>query len=729
MRKFIKPTFILLIILTVFVFTKTNLLQGTLYKVQTFFAGNKKIVNQAEAACTAPAADVMLVADYSPSTYPDYPEIKDAMKKFIDVIQFINGTNGGTSRIGFIGFTAPNLKENYLFPLTNNFNTGAGTLKSFIDTSQPKTRGSGNFSCLQCGEDLAAQQLLLASRPNVPMSIVFLSDGAANERNRKNGKYDSSYVCNTGSDADAAICAAKWWYQGSPYATGYGLRIKTYTIYSLQMPYLKEDVMKAIANAGGPSGVTRYYKGVNLGDLAQIYNDVAKPIVGGSGCNISPTPTLGPTVTPTPNPTLTPTPTITPTPVPSTYSINGDVFIDQNKNKVKDAGEANYTGRSIIRYSGGPGGSVSGAVQTDTGVYSIKNLLGGTYTISYAPIATGYSIVWPLNGPPPSFTVSVGSCSVPPPNDSTGGVCFGQSIVNLRFPIIGSPWIQAFDFDVRFDNGITDKIPVSPVFSFTKYLSAITAGGSTPGIVFPGDGSTDFGNGQASSTNWVAGGTIYPEVFTAPSTGIQTSYSYLLNSASNTSTPITDLATVCASGAISNCTLPANLPQGVYQANGDLALNAYSFPSNNDYVFLINGNLTLKPSGLATSIQVPTGSTALFSASGDIIVDKNIRATNNTQFLASPGQLQGMYIAGGKFTIQGNNDCSVGKDIMLNVDGNIVVNANGGDGNVNKLINNRDLCEDNATTPSLTVVPRLDFILNSPPIIMRQNNILREVAP
>ena len=120
-----------------------------------------------------------------------------------------------------------------------------------------------------------------------------------------------------------------------------------------------------------------------------------------------------PTATPMPTPTPTPNPTPTPTPV--TYSISGNVFNDLNKNGLKESGESNYSGTPTITAS-------RGIVTTQAnGSYTISNLTAGTVTVSYNALPTGYSLTYPLNGPPPSYQVTVGpSCTV---NGAVGAGC------------------------------------------------------------------------------------------------------------------------------------------------------------------------------------------------------------------------------------------------------------------------------------------------------------------
>lgn len=275
--------------------------------------------------------------------------------------------------------------------------------------------------------------------------------------------------------------------------------------------------------------------------------------------------------------------------------------------------------------------------------------------------------------------------------------------------------MQSYNGSIRSENGITNNLPAG------QYASAIDAAiGSTPGIIYTGASSSNFGSGSSSSTGWVVGGGSYPEEFNfPPGNRLRTSYNYLLDNKNRGQLPSTDLNTICA-GGIANCTLPANLPNGIYEANGNLFLNSYTFPAGRDYIFLISQ--TLRVNG---PLVVPNGSSALFSSGVDIVVNRSVGAASNS--LPRPaGQIQGFFSAERNFIMDGINNCSLGTDRMLNIDGAIITNAAGTGGSV---INQRNLCGSNGTAPAYTVAPRLDFILNAPSFIRHQTTISKEVAP
>lgn len=301
---------------------------------------------------------------------------------------------------------------------------------------------------------------------------------------------------------------------------------------------------------------------------------------------------------------------------------------------------------------------------------------------------------------------------------SSCGVTDGQII---NFPINQT--------NVRYVRLLTSASDANVAWNkISIYGSAPGTQTTTPGIIFSGDGSAAFGQGAASTMNWAVGGLTYPEVFkTYRPTASQTqnaksvtSYQYVLNKAHTAQVTINDMSKLSGCSSLSNCSIPVNLPNGVYQANGNLTLNGYTFPAGKNYVFLINGDLTIMG-----SIIVSNGATAFFTSSHDIIVDKSVGTATNL-FPLPAGQLQGIFSADRDFRIMGNNDCLVGKDKMINVEGAIVTNALGLGGNFRA---QRDLCGDNPRYPYFTIRPRLDMLLNLPEMLMQRTTTFREDAP
>jgi hypothetical protein len=403
------------------------------------------------------------------------------------------------------------------------------------------------------------------------------------------------------------------------------------------------------------------------------------------------------------------------------FTLSGNVFLDLNDNNIKDAGESNYAASPQITVGSKPARTIDPIVTNNPdGSYKIIGLVSGTYTIQYNGLPTGYFMNNPRNGPPPTFSASVGTACAPATPGNIG-YCFDQNLINVDFAIKpATPWIQAYGLDVRFDTGLSNPIPPAPNAACGS-VTSIPASSTTPGVLFSGDSTANFGRGQASSTNWVVGGTTYGELFTpATSNVIDTAYGFMTASMKQSNITPINLASVCT---LNNCTLPANLANGVYTASGDVTLNSYTFPANKNFVFLINGNLTING-----AIHVPTTATATFSTSGNITVAASVgRAAACPAPATGSGDVEGMYSADKNVILQGNHDCTNNvADKQLNMQGSIVVNAgqNGG-----TFQNNRDLCTGNLSFPTFTIKERPDFILNAPDFIKTQSLLWQEVAP
>jgi len=380
------------------------------------------------------------------------------------------------------------------------------------------------------------------------------------------------------------------------------------------------------------------------------------------------------------------------------YTISGNVFVDANKNGLIDAGEANYAAKPTITTTNGT------ITANANGSYTITNIPAGAVTVSYSSLPNNYLMTSPVNGPPPSYTVTVGNACTA--NGAIGAACNGGNITNLNFGITDFyPWWQISCSDVR-ENPIADKLPAGA----TALVSNATCS-NLPGLPFTGNLNASFGQGQDSATNQIVGGASYPEVYSPTSNVLATSYASLLAKAQNAGITPTSLASVCT---ITNCSLPANLAHGIYLANGDVTLNAFTFPANANYVILINGNLTING-----AITVPVGSTALFATAGNISVAPTVGSTA----AVTTSTLAGWYVAGQSFILPTQGNCT---DLRLNIAGSVVVDAQGGGGT---LQNNRDLCGNDATDPTISFLQRLDFILNAPQFLEQQQTISHEVAP
>ncbi|HYK08437.1 MAG TPA: hypothetical protein VEW42_02995, partial [Candidatus Eisenbacteria bacterium] len=243
------------------------------------------------------------------------------------------------------------------------------------------------------------------------------------------------------------------------------------------------------------------------------------------------------------------------------------------------------------------------------------------------------------------------------------------------------------------------------------YNSITNADCSTgAGIMFSCNGSPDFGLGSANSNNWQAGGVpaADQECFSGAGLNvIRTSYDYLTTTMRESGITPIDMTTVCGAGGLSNCTLSPGIAKGVYLAEGDVNLNAFTFPVDalhpQSFVFLIHGDLRIQG-----NILVPAGSVAAFSTSGNIYVDKSVGnlVTNTSDAANNNPNVEGLYSADANFIVEsygsGTNLCNADGtpfDKRLVVVGSIITNAAKAGGSYQ---NNRDLCLYDLECPSVS---------------------------
>lgn len=457
---------------------------------------------------------------------------------------------------------------------------------------------------------------------------------------------------------------------------------------------------KVFAQTACPSGQNDPYR-VCVGTTTSSGTvETCGSSVAGSGCGVDQCQTpadCAATLCPVNNP-----------PPPTTYSTSGSIFVDTNKNGIKDTGESNYMGTSTITDNG-----INVAVTN--GSYTSSGQGAGQHTIAYTSLPQGYTMTKPINGPPASYTVAVGTACDP---DGSSGVCASGSLSSVDFGITNqNPWIQSSGSDIRIDSGINNNIPANASAQCGGPYMSLPGNGGQPGVIYSGNNNASFGGGQASSTNWVVSspdGLAYRPP--TPNT-IRTSYNYLLANANQQGLTQADLTPQC-SGGLTNCALNQNLPSGFYLSNGDLTLSGnYTFPQGKNFIILVHGNLRING-----QIHVPQGSTAIFSTSGNITVDPSVGEASNT---SSNPDIEGIFSSDQNFIIAGINSCSIGPDKRLNISGNVIANASYSAGS---FINNRDLCLGNIC-PAIFISPRLDMVLNLPAIIKAPNYIWQEVAP
>jgi hypothetical protein len=269
---------------------------------------------------------------------------------------------------------------------------------------------------------------------------------------------------------------------------------------------------------------------------------------------------------------------------------------------------------------------------------------------------------------------------------------------------------------MRVDRGFQSRIPASA--SGGPYASLPGAGG-TPGLIFTGDATANFGSGSPSQNpyGWLVGGTTFPNLYAPVRQGgiVKTSYIFLQSKARQGNITPADILPYCLNG-LSNCTLQ-NPPSGIYISNGNLTLNSYTVPAGTNIVILVSGNLRIQG-----RITVPVGSTATFSAANDIMIDRSVgEAASSTS-----SSIEGVYSADRNFTVEGINNCDSSADLRFNVGGYVVANAalSGG-----TFTNFRNLCTDNRFYPSVYFKERVDFVLNTPEFLKQPNFTYQEIAP
>lgn len=404
------------------------------------------------------------------------------------------------------------------------------------------------------------------------------------------------------------------------------------------------------------------------------------------------------------------------------YQISGNIFNDKNLDTQYNGSDTLFTSGSTISITG----PINMSVNAANGVYTTGQvLLPGTYTVTYntsaTPLPAGYDFQTSN-----TFQVVLGynpKCSPGGSPDATcgapnngSGVNTG-SINNLNFGVTNEhSHHTAVCLDIRVDNNggtVTNQLPPAGTTCGGMNASeAVINNGSCStgsGIVFSCNGTFDFGLGSADANDWTVGGPSQDaDCYLGGGLDvIPTSYEFLTTTARESNITPTNLDNLTNSNpstscTVTNCSLPADLPKGIYQVNGNLTLNAadYTFPAPPDpstvsyaYIILVNGDLHING-----NIYVPRGSVVVFSVSGNIYVDKsvgNVVSDPNNTSVNNPN-LEGVYSSDKSFIVEsygsGTAICNLDGtplDKRLVVLGVIVTNAAKAGGS---FTNNRDLC-------------------------------------
>lgn len=474
------------------------------------------------------------------------------------------------------------------------------------------------------------------------------------------------------------------------------------------------------------------------------------------------------------------------------YTISGIIYndlnlsnyfteFDQNNNRVDEpitTGTVTATGPKNATVSVDNNGSYK-----FTG--SSNGLIRGTYTLSYNPAGTTQRYVYPPNYQTQIVVGKPGISSIAACNAAYNGnvnhnydttqidaspgchrdndnitrcdsVCDANGNItsasfsdgrDLNFGINDTEAsYQTVCLDMRV-TGLTDHLPATGtcggVSNTFASLTDGTACPDSPGIAFCQNGTCDFGNGQASMYDWQVGSPSYPEVFQPVNACvIRTSVPFLNDTISQNGITTTDLTSICPQ--LSNCTLPANLPNGIYTANGDVTLygnvtfnglSSYVFPTNSRVAFIINGNLTIMG-----NIIVPVGAVAAFSAADNIYIDKSVGVSSSSISCDPQTQIgcnvEGLYSAGQSIIIQSArtspteacNFDGTSQDLRINLAGSFV---SGADCASDILTNQRDLCKDDTICPVQTITDRGDILLNAYTFnfLLHKNSSWKEITP
>lgn len=393
---------------------------------------------------------------------------------------------------------------------------------------------------------------------------------------------------------------------------------------------------------------------------------------------------------------------------PAAGSISGCVFIDSGTIGTKEAGET-YPGNPSLNLTPNP--ADANISYTGNGCYQITNLPPGQYTLRHN-IATGDLPTVPAQS---TYNLNLSTCSVAPTNGLPAPACANGRVTNANFGVNrASPWLQTMDYNIRNDNGFTNRIPTNTA---CQGVTIRNGSSGTAGVVFSGPSAPIFNNGKASDANWQISGasTIY-----SVAGALKTSHASILNTLASNQQETTSLP--CSSGI--TCTIDNTTLQSLpYRFSGsELVLGNVTIT---DKKILIIADNAVRITG---RIQVTPGAFFMIVAHGNITVANTVGAGASLSCAGQAGvvpQIQGNFSTDGSFIISGGASCPTA-DQQLNIAGSIITNAARGGGTIT---NNRTLCGNNISYPTFTIQPRLDFALSAPSYMLRQSTNWQEVAP
>ncbi|MDE2590183.1 MAG: hypothetical protein KGL95_11050 [Patescibacteria group bacterium] len=398
------------------------------------------------------------------------------------------------------------------------------------------------------------------------------------------------------------------------------------------------------------------------------------------------------------------------------------------------------------------GGTSVGTI-TQAAYQAGVQVVSGTYSVSYSASNGYYFTASKVPGKSlPPYSISVGqstyvdgngykfTCTAPAAG-TTDASCSSNNIINMNFAVSNlASWYQGWCTDMRLEAPAMDvTVPNtgsctdsgSGVSTSNAYAIVCLNNNPGTGVYYSGPNSPTFGynNGQASSPNYLVGGTTYPESFTPVSGVNRASYTYLYNTISATGTKTNDITPYCGGGGTGACNIDPTTPDGVYLINGNLTLDSGTpgvpvkipdQPNNKSYVFLISGTLTIN-----SDVQVPTDTSVVFASKGDIYVAGSVGVSTYSD--PTPN-IEGFYSTEGDFWILSNNKtgypCGAGGtplDERLNISGGVIVGGT--------LQNQRELCKYDAQCPVTTYSTNYDYLLYAPAFVKHKDQLWQEQAP
>ncbi|KKR15661.1 MAG: Fibronectin type III domain protein [Candidatus Levybacteria bacterium GW2011_GWA1_39_32] len=401
-------------------------------------------------------------------------------------------------------------------------------------------------------------------------------------------------------------------------------------------------------------------------------------------------------------------------PATATYTVTGNVFVDDNQDGDKDTGENNYTETSVAVLATSSTGNTYNATVSG-GAYTISSLPSGTYGGNSYP---GVSL----------------PCNVQADTGDSIATCTGsQGVQDLNFGINNSrSCIQAAGGSIRMDSGYDCELPPDPPGGCDTSSPVISTPTSDAGVVYSGDNPSNFGSSATLNPNILnvdrlSSGEPFAPVI--PRT-IRTRYGYILanvRQAKLEEKSLTSPVNYCgAGGTTANCNLSSSIPEGVYVVNGPLNITGsgrFTFSDGtasniNNYVILASGEITI-----GKEIWVGNNSNALFASGADIRVLPNVGESDPE---SSTANLKGFYSADRNFIIESYKNCPAQDDKRLNIEGSIIANGGLSGGGV---ILDRSLCANLNKCPALSVKINPRLILSSPGILKVPSYIWKEVAP